>query len=994
MGNGKWLHYPLAFIYSACETTKNMKRRLSLLAVSIIATLSYAYDVCVENVYYNVDALNRTASVTYKDRSFNSYSGEVKIAKKVECNGVKYEVTSIGDSAFYQCKDLVSIAIHKNITEIGNGAFNACSGLASINIPKSVTKIGNYAFYACSNLTSITIHKNVESIGTGAFAGCTALADLDVDRGNPVYRVEDGILYDKGKTHLLGCIGSKSGSYVVPSTVMTLDNAAFAGCTQITSVEFPNTIENIGDSLFMGCSSLTTMRIPYTVQHIGSYAFANSGLSSIEISNRVLDVGNYAFSNCNDLALVIMHCATKKGKNIFADCPRFDLIEIGNPANLMIVNGLHYDVNFDKKEAIVLKSDKPYSGDVVIPETFTFKDTQYKITAIAEEAFNGCDKLTSITIPRYVKTMGLAAFNDCEALTAVHISDLAAWCEIDFKPCDYDECTAITNPLNYAHKLYLNGKLVQELVIPESVTRVSQMAFEECTSLTSVTIPNTVTSIGHGAFSGCTGLKSIVVPNSIKTIDDYTFSCCSNLTSVEIPASVEAIGGCAFYGCEKLTAVDIPSSVRKIGCGAFQECKGLTSIVIPKGVTSIEDDVFYKCSNLTSITIPDGVTAIGNYAFKDCYNLTDLQLPKFLRSVGDYAFDGCRSLSSSMDIPIFASIGDQAFPYNIHANPRPVISRDFFGLTLGESSKQQAISTFLEKHADIALNTKKILYVNNVDYEGKHFDNLVLSFYGGALSSVSLSDGKNFNSTLTSSKRKELTDYYTRKYPDNRYYVFNTEPLFDDDITRLLILDGSLVFTDVELEKQSSKAEADRYREIHPFTDRRISKDVLGCTLGKSSRQQVVDTLKAIGLQIMEDYSPDSIAFSGVTHEGVEFGKVTANFFEGTLMMLSFKGNDRQLSRSDRDALESHFAPMYAAYDMRNGLPDLSSETAVSYFDDATRLSITSDGLYYIDCALQEKWLGYLLRSIRGKHEVSPSMKYIVDSFNKMYEKIEQETNK
>lgn len=993
MGNGKWFHYPLAFIYSACETSKNMKRILSLLAVSIIATLSYAYDVCVENVYYNVDALDRTASVTYKDRSFNSYSGEVKIAKKVECNGVKYEVTSIGDSAFYQCKDLVSIAIHKNITEIGNGAFNACSGLASINIPKSVTKIGNYAFYACSNLTSITIHKNVESIGAGAFAGCTALADLEVDRGNPVYRVEDGILYDKGKTHLLGCIGSKSGSYVVPSTVMKLDNAAFAGCTKITSVEFPNTIENIGDSLFMGCSCLTTMRIPYTVQHIGSYAFANSGLSSLEISNRVLDVGNYAFSNCNDLALVIMHCATRRGKNIFADCPRFDLIEIGNPANLMIVNGLHYDVNFDKKEAIVLKSDKPYSGEVVIPETFSFRDVQYRITAIAAEAFKDCEKLTSITIPHSMKSMGEGAFEACEALTAVHISDIAAWCEMDFKQ-ENSEDALVANPLLYAKKLYLNGKLVQELVIPDSVTRIGTTAFMNCADLTSVTIPNTVKSIGANAFAGCTGLTSFSIPNSIKAIEDGTFFYCTNLASVDIPTSVERIGKIAFKDCRKLTSVTIPESVKRIGGGAFNGCTALTNIVIPELVTRIEEGTFYGCSNLTSVTMPDGVISIGDNAFQNCYNLTSIELPKFLRSIGDYAFDGCRSLSSAMDIPIFASLGDHAFPYNIHANPRPIISRDFFGLTLGESSKQQAISTFLEKHADIALNTKKVLYVNNVDYEGKHFDNLVLSFYGGALSSVSLSDGKNFNSTLTSSKRKELTDYYTRKYPDNRYYVFNTEPLFDDDITRLLILDGSLVFTDVELDKQSSKAEADRYREIHPFTDRRISKDVLGCTLGKSSRLQVVDTLKAMGLQIVEDYSPDSIAFSGVTHEGVEFGKVKANFFEGTLMMLSFRGNDRQLSRSDRDALESHFAPMYAAYDMRNGMPELSSETAVSYFDDATRLSITSDGLYYIDCALQEKWMGYLLRSIRGKHEVSPSMKYIVDSFNKMYEKIEQETNK
>lgn len=964
-----------------------MKRILSLFAFSIITTLSFAYDVCVEDVYYNVDVQSKTASVTYKDKDFNSYSGEVKIAKKVEHEGVKCEVTSIGDSAFYQCKDLTSIVINKNITDIGNGAFNACTGLTAIDIPKSVTSIGNYAFYACSGLTAIKIHKTVTSIGIGAFAGCTALAELEIDKGNLNFRVEDGILYDKEKTHLLSCLGTKSGAYVAPSTVVKIDNAAFSGCAQVTSVDVPNTIESVGDSLFMGCTSITTLRIPYTVGSIGACAFANSGMTSIEIPKTVRSIGDNAFGNCEKLALVIMHSATKKGMNLFANCPTFDLIEIGDPANMMIVNGLHYDVNFDTKEATVVKSGKPYSGKVAIPEMFSFRDVQYRITAIAAGAFKDCTKLTSITVPRFVKSVGEGAFEGCEALTAVHISDIAAWCEMDFKQ-ENSEDALVANPLLYAKKLYLNGKLVQELVIPESVTKIGVTAFMNCADITSVTIPNTVTSIGANAFSGCTGLTSFSIPNSIKAIEDGTFFYCTNLASVDIPTSVERIGKLAFKDCEKLTSVTIPNSVKRIGGGAFNGCKGLTNIVIPEPITRIEEGTFYSCSNLTSITIPDGVTTIGNNAFQDCYNLIDVQLPKFLRNIGDYAFDGCRSLSSDMDIPIFASIGDHAFPYNIHKNPTPEITRTFFGLTLGESSKQETIQTLLEKRVNMTVNTKNTLYAENVTYDGRTFDRMTMNFYKGALSSVYLSDVHGDKQMFSSSKKKELVDYYTKKHPSCRYYVlFGLQSLFDDDVTKLLILDGSLVFTDAELSDQASKAEADRYREIHPFTDKRISKEVLGCTLGKSTRQHVVDTLKTMGLQIVEDFSPDSIAFSGITHEGIAFGRVTANFFEGRLMALTFNNPGKQLSRSERSALEEHFVPMYAAYDMRNGMVDTSvDEGAVSYLDDAVKLSISPYGLGYIDCVLQDKWGKFVMRSLRGKHEVGPGMQYIVDMFNKMEE--------
>ncbi len=230
------------------------------------------------------------------------------------------------------------------------------------------------------------------------------------------------------------------------------------------------------------------------------------------------------------------------------------------------------------------------------------------VASIGRSAFEGCTALTSVTIPDSVTSIGDYAFSGCSGLTSVHISDIAAWCNIDFD----------SNPLEYAHHLYLNGEEVKDLVIPNSVTSIEYSAFEGCTALTSVTIPNSVTSIRYGAFHGCSGLTSIVVEEGnavydsrnncnaiIKTESNTLLQGCN--TTI-IPDSVTSIEDDAFVDCESLTSITIPNSVTSIGDGAFFGCSGLTSVTIPNSVTSIGDDAFYNCDSLTSINIPEGTT--------------------------------------------------------------------------------------------------------------------------------------------------------------------------------------------------------------------------------------------------------------------------------------------------------------------------------------------------------------------------------------------------
>ena len=168
----------------------------------------------------------------------------------------------------------------------------------------------------------------------------------------------------------------------------------------------------------------------------------------------------------------------------------------------------------------------------------------------------------------------------------------------------------------------LSDIAVGDFVIPEGTRHIAQIAFQNCTGLTSITIPNSVTFISYSAFRGCSRLTSVNIPDSVTTIGDYAFSGCTSLTSVNIPDSVTTIGPAAFYECKGLTSINIPNSVTEISASVFQNCTSLTSVTIPNSVTTIGDRAFYGCSGLTSVIIPDSVTDIVYRPFENCPKLT------------------------------------------------------------------------------------------------------------------------------------------------------------------------------------------------------------------------------------------------------------------------------------------------------------------------------------------------------------------------------------
>ena len=171
-------------------------------------------------------------------------------------------------------------------------------------------------------------------------------------------------------------------------------------------------------------------------------------------------------------------------------------------------------------------------------------------------------------------------------------------------------------------------------------------AFQNCTSLTSVTIPNSVTSIGQAAFLSCSGLTSVTIPSGVTSIGSAAFSYCNGLTNVTIPNSVTSIGNYAFRECRGLTSVIIGNSVTIIGSEAFSYCTKLTSLTIGNSVAIILDCAFQYCYGLTSVTMPNSVKNIGHSAFQFCNGLTSVIIPSSVTIIGEQAFYPCDGLTS------------------------------------------------------------------------------------------------------------------------------------------------------------------------------------------------------------------------------------------------------------------------------------------------------------------------------------------------------------
>ena len=601
----------------------------------------------------NLEEYLKSTSVwcTYESDIYTIDGTEVDVIMYTTTDGVAVELNKTYDFGVtrlfknYYENGRGKIVFTKKVSKIGSNTFKDCTNLATITIPDSVIGIGDHAFAGCSNLSEVVFADEIVSVGASAFENCTSLSNVEVPNLESWCRID---FADQYSTPLC-CSGSLvvggetlGSCLVIPEEVSRLYSYAFYNCGT-DSITVPSSVTSIEPHAFEGCTGECIINCNLDQSE---RAFLGSKFTKLVLGDQISALGTNAFEGCTGECVI--NCNLDYAERAFSGSMFTKFVfgakvtSIGDYA----FSGYSGSTNMIIPEGVTSIGSDAFSGcsglsSVTIPSS---------VTSIGSDAFWACTSLTTVTIPSSVTSIGTTAFYDCNGLTGVYISDIASWCKISFGGYS-------ANPLNYAKKLYLNGELVTDLVIPEGVTSIGKYAFEGCSGLTSVTIPSSVTSIGSSAFSGCSGLTSVTIPSSVTSIGSYAFSGCSGLTGVYISDIASwckiSFGGSSanplyytnlLYLNGDLVTGDlvIPEGVSSISANTFTGWSGLTSVTIPSYVTSIGSAAFQGCSGLKSVTIPSRVTSIGSSAFYNCRKLSGVYCyPKTPPEIGASAFDGC-----------------------------------------------------------------------------------------------------------------------------------------------------------------------------------------------------------------------------------------------------------------------------------------------------------------------------------------------------------------
>lgn len=396
------------------------------------------------------------------------------------------------------------------------------------------------------------------------------------------------------------------------------------------------------------------------------------------------------------------------------------------------VDGIWYNItNSDNNEVGVTKDDvlpyTKYTGNVTIPSTVTYKNKTYSVTSIQDEAFYTCSKLTSVTIPNSVKTIGNHAFRET-GIKSINIPDgVTSIGDLGFYGC----------------------KSLASVTLPESVKDMGSSAFRYCTSLTTISIPNSLSLVSGLCFSGCTSLKSVTLPNSVKEICDNAFEDCTSLTYMQLPTSLEKIRRYAFSGCTKLWKIVVSSDLDDVVSTAFSGCDKLTNIEYSEGVETVTD-VFSGMQSIRSVKLSSTVTTIESKAFKGCSKLSsfDIPNPNNITSIGYNAFTETDLFDDGSDVTTTQSTAAFNFrnrfgsatmaikcggkTYNIEAETYPTVITGLSCYTKYSFGCYLILSNGYEyKLFDDNFTTKKISFSISADVSSTSIENMTVAWDKG-----------------------------------------------------------------------------------------------------------------------------------------------------------------------------------------------------------------------------------------------------------------------
>ena len=440
-------------------------------------------------------------------------------------------MTTIGVSAFEECKNLKKITWGEGIARIEMLAFARC-GITALELPQSVKSVGDHAFTGCTSLKTVKLPTSMKTVQENCFSGCTALEHVIIPEGYTT-------LYDGA---FAGCTALKSIELpesirvldvsvfansgleyaAIPEGIETVERTVFKGCKSLRSVYLPDAMYEIPEGLFVGCSALTEIRFPSACTAIRAEAFAQcTALREMDMPDTIVIIEKRAFYGCIKLEQVKFSAK---------------LVRIETEAFM---------------SCLALQS-------VILPEGFV---------DLGGAAFEGCSELIELSLPSTLQNLRSHAFKGCSSLLGVQIPETLSYVEENV----FENCYSL-------YSVYLPA-------FSSEKARTDGM-FKDCYNLISVTFGEGFDSadMGKNMFEN-TALIRITVPENVTVINEFAFTKCKDLRTVVLHANVQQISRGAFDGCTSLAKIEYPGTIAEFESGVT-----IDTDAIPSGVRIICSD--------------------------------------------------------------------------------------------------------------------------------------------------------------------------------------------------------------------------------------------------------------------------------------------------------------------------------------------------------------------------------------------------------------------
>lgn len=526
-------------------------KRTALLSAAVLCGFAVsAQTIDYNGVTYKLTAKDATAAVQKPSTAIGTYV-DIVVVDSVPYEGVNYAVTSIAAAAFKGKSatpntTLKSVVLPNTIEKLVKGLFSYCTALESVNIPTGCTSFLGNVFEYCSSLDSIVIPNNITAITSSQFNGCTGLKYIRFEGTDPIeVSAASGLQakYTSGSGDAAVDYISTLEEVVInrPMTVMKPAENPWRGNASIKKVTFGGNCTEVYSNMFENCTSLSEITIPETVTSFAANAFANTGITSLDLHGGIATIPSSCFQGCKSLATVKINEGTT-----FIDALAFNgspVSSLSLPASLTTIG----------KQAF---NNCALTGDITLPVA---------VARINDLAFAGNSAMTSIALPATLANLGEGVFQGCTGLTAITI-DAA---NTTYKVKETGVVTTIDGTIALAYPVAsANASLVDA-----EITKIGAYTFQNATNLTTITLDNCV---NYGDYSlSNTGAETLAVKG---TVGRYVAANNAKLTSLSIDCN-------------------------EVPVGIAQNCTALATYTSAQNVLVVKQDAFAGTTSLKEINL-------------------------------------------------------------------------------------------------------------------------------------------------------------------------------------------------------------------------------------------------------------------------------------------------------------------------------------------------------------------------------------------------------